>query len=104
MVSSRKIRKLGWMAMAAGWLLVLMVACIALWIRFSDVVWEGTPAYAAYAITVGVLIAALGVVGISVGLWMIRHGKRNKVLTYAIMGLGWVLVTLVVVHQLSEKT
>lgn len=104
MVSSRKIRRLGWMAMTAGWFLVVMVACVALWIRFSDVIWEGTPAYAAYAITVGVLIVALGVVGISAGLWMIKHGKRNQVLTYAIMGLGWALVILVVVHQLTEKS
>lgn len=104
MVSSRKIRRLGWMAMASGWFLVVMVAFTALWVRFSDATWQGTAAQATYAITVGVLIAALGVVGISAGLWMIRHGKRNKVLTYAMVGLGWALVTLVVVHQLSQKT
>jgi len=100
MLSSRKIRKLGWMSVATGGLLVAMIAAIALWVRFSDARWEGTAELARYAVSLGILIVVFGVVGICAGIWMIRHGKRNKVFTYAMMGLAFVLVALVVGREL----
>jgi len=100
MLSSRKIRKLGWMSVVTGGLLVAMIAAIALWVRFSDARWEGTAELARYGISLGILIVVFGVVGISAGIWMIKHGKRNKVLTYTMMGLAFVLVGLVVSHEL----
>ena len=104
MLSSRKIRKMGWMAVVTGGLLVAMMVGIVLWVRFSDATWEGTAEMARYAITVGILIVALGTVGITGGVWMIKHGKRNKVLTYTMMALACMLAAIVVVHNLSEKT
>ena len=100
MLSSRKIRKLGWVSVATGGLLVAMMAVIALWVRFSDARWEGTAELARYGISLGILILVFGVVGICAGIWMIKHGKRNKVLSYIMMGLAFVLVGLVVTHEL----
>src|SRR5215469_8537536 len=76
-LSSQKARRMGWLSMAAGILLVGTMTFIGLWLRFSDSYWEGTREFAAYGIALGAFMVAFGLVAAAAGIWQIRKGTRN---------------------------
>lgn len=102
MQSSKKIRKLGWLAAITGGFLVVLIASVVVWLNVSDGQFVGTRGFAIYAIAMGVLIFTLGVVSILGGAWQIKYGRRNKVLTYATLALGGAIVALAVLDQLKN--
>lgn len=100
MLTSSKVRKLGWVALVAGIFLVVLMTLIMFWEMSPDVHWEGTAELWRFAMTVESLVIALGIVGTATGVWQIKNGKRNKTLTYITFGLAGVLVALTLGHQL----
>lgn len=94
MVSSQKMKRLGWVALIAGVVLVGMVIFIVVWVKVSDARWEGTNEMAMLAIIMGFVLFALGVVSIVGGVWQIKYGRRNKIVMYLTAGLAAAAVAL----------
>ena len=102
MLSSIKVRKMGWMALIAGGLLVVLMTFIMVWETTTDARWTGTAALWRYMMIEESVVVMLGVVGIVAGIWQIKHGMRNKMLTYIISGCAVVLGAMVM-WQLTGK-
>lgn len=94
MVSSQKMKRLGWVALIAGAVLVSLVIFIVLWIKVSDARWEGTDEMAMLAIIMGFVLFTLGVVSIVGGVWQIKYGRRNKIVMYLTAGLAAAAVAI----------
>lgn len=101
MQTSTRIRKLGWLAVIAGAFLVVMMICIIIWEFSPNTRFIGTAAMARFAIAIESVIVIFGVTSIFAGAWQIRHGKRNKTLSYITIGLAVVLIVLAVGNQLN---
>lgn len=102
MLSSTKVRKLGWLAVIAGSFLVVMMTIIVIWELSPNTLFTGTREMARFAIAIEFVIVVFGGTAIFAGAWQIRHGKRNKTLTYITMGLAVVLLVLAVGQQVNR--
>ena len=102
MLSSSKVRKLGWLAVIAGAFLVVMMTFIVIWELSPHTLFTGTREMARFAIAIESVIVIFGVTAIFAGVWQIKHGKRNKTLTYITLGLAAVLIMLAVGQQMNS--
>lgn len=102
MLTSSKVRKLGWMAVIAGAFLVVLMTFIMIWETKTDASWTGTAALWRYMMIEESVVVVLGIVGVLGGIWQIKHGMRNKTLTYLISGCAAVLGAMVM-WQLTGK-
>lgn len=102
MMSSSKARKLGWVAVAAGSFVLVLMACIFYFEMQPTTHFEGSPHLWRYAMTVESLVVVLGIVGLAGGVSQIKHGKRNKALNNIGLTLLSVLMGVIAWEQMNK--
>lgn len=94
MLNSQKAKQLGWAMLILGLFLASLVVFIVVWYLVSDVHFSGSAGPAMLAIIVGMIVLAMGVVGIVGGVWQIKYGRRNKTITQLTLGLASAFVVV----------
>lgn len=99
MVSSVKIRRLGWFSVIIGMFLVAMMIFVIIWevqamLPGSEDRYTGTRSQAILMFLLESDVLVIGLVSIAAGVWQIKHGERNKTFQYIAIGLVAVAVII----------
>jgi hypothetical protein len=92
MLSSRKVRMLGWLLVVLGGFLVVMMGAITALVAVNSSHFTGTAIQAMFMYLLFAVIIAFGLLSLAAGAWQIKYGKRNKTIMFVGMGLGFLLV------------
>jgi len=86
-ITSQKARQMGWVMLFLGLFMAGLIVFVVVWILVSNSHFSGDAGAAILGISAGLIVLAMGVVGIVGGILQIKHGRRNKRITEIIARL-----------------
>ena len=92
MLSSGRVRMLGWLLVVLGGFLVVMMGAITALVAVNSSHFTGTAIQAMFMYLLFAVIIAFGLLSLAAGAWQIKYGKRNKTIMFIGMGLGFLLI------------
>src|SRR5262245_3628969 len=98
MLSTRQLRRLGWVQLVLGLFLVVAMGTITFSLApmmLAQHGFTGTPEQASIILLLFGVVICFGLMSVTSGLWQIKTGRRNKWILYIGFALIFILVMLV---------